>query len=100
MLLIVITVFLALVFLAGCGTPEIPDAVSATTTTEYDPVNVDDLVITSAWDGLDQRTQDNLCLQVVTVGPMPVAVDVLDNAPGLDISVDALADFLAEACTT
>jgi hypothetical protein len=96
--LIVLTAVLALAFLAGCTKPEIPDAVSATTTPTT--INTDDLVIRSAWDSLDQRTQDNLCLQVVTVGPLPVAVDVLDNAPELDISTDALADFLAEACAT
>ena len=95
--LIVLTAALALAFLSGCSRPEIPDAVSATTAPT--PINTDDLVISSAWDSLDQRTQDNLCLQVVTVGPMPVAVDVLAGE-GLAISADALADFLAEACAT
>jgi hypothetical protein len=96
-LLILITALAALVLLASCTI----ETTAPTTTTEAPaPVDVDDLIISSAWDSLDQRTRDNLCLQVVTVGPMPVAVDVLDNEPGLSISADALADFLAEACAT
>jgi hypothetical protein len=96
-LLILITALAAFVLLAGCT---IETTADPTTTTVPAAVDVDDLVISSAWDSLDQRTRDNLCLQVVTVGPMPVAVDVLDNEPGLSISADALADFLAEACAT